>query len=32
MNFESFYNINITIFHIIFSIKADDLDLVMIAE
>jgi len=27
MNFESFYNINITIFHIIFSIKADDLDL-----
>jgi len=27
MNFESFYNINITIFHIIFSIKTDDLDL-----
>jgi len=27
MDFESFYNINITIFHIIFSIKADDLDL-----
>jgi len=27
MNFESFYNINIIIFHIIFSIKVDDLDL-----